>query len=97
MLEKNNKISLNTICLNKSLTGNFTKSTIVDGTNPDEFKKFDDVSILAHVLVNDNRSCSDYFGALIDNIGIEDLINRHHLSGEILRAKLICFLNVMRL
>ena len=61
------------------------------------FKKFDDVSILAHVLVNDNRSCSDYFGALIDNIGIEDLINRHHLSGEFFVLKLIYFLNVIKL
>ena len=69
----------------------FTKSTIVEGTNPDEFSKFDDVSILAHQLVIDNRSCSDYTSPLIDHTEIKDLINRHHLSGEILRAQVNLF------
>ena len=70
----------------------FTKSTITAGTNPDEFLKFDDISLLAHRLVRDNRSCSDFLLPLIDSIGIEDLINRHHLTGEVLRAQVNLFL-----
>tara|TARA_B100000927_G_C16453446_1_gene464813 strand:+ start:553 stop:1176 length:624 start_codon:yes stop_codon:yes gene_type:complete len=70
----------------------FTKSTIVEGTNPKEFEKFDDISILAHPLIVDNKVTSDYFGGLIENIEIEDLINRHHLSGEILRAQVNLFI-----
>ena len=39
----------------QSFNWNFTKSTIVDGTNPDEFKKYDDISILAHRLIVNNK------------------------------------------
>ena len=70
----------------------FAKSTIDDGTNPNEFQKYDDISILGHRLIVDNKVVSDYFGALIENIGVEDLINRHHLSGEILRAQVNLFI-----
>jgi hypothetical protein len=70
----------------------FTKSTIVDGTNPKQFEIYDDVSILAHTLIKDNKVVSDYFGPLIENIGVENIINRHHLSGEIIRSQVNLFI-----
>ena len=92
MLVKINKILLNIIYLNQISNGNLLNLPSLDGTNPDEFLKFDDISLLAHRLVRDNRACSDFLFPLIDSIGIEDLINRHHLTGEVLRAQVNLFL-----
>lgn len=73
-------------------TWGFTKSTIVEGTNPSEFLKFDDVSMLAHLLVTDKGIVSDHFYSLIRSIGIEELIHKHDLSGEILTARVNLFI-----
>tara|TARA_B100000035_G_scaffold223610_1_gene192144 strand:- start:35 stop:649 length:615 start_codon:yes stop_codon:yes gene_type:complete len=70
----------------------FTKSTIDEGTNPDEFLRFDDVSMLVHLLVTSKGVVSNYFHSLIEFIGVDKLISKHNLSGEILTARVNLFI-----
>jgi hypothetical protein len=68
----------------------FTDNTVYN--KPKGLSKFDDISILGHMMIVDGKLTSDYFNALSKEINLPELIKKYQLSGQVIRSQANLFL-----
>ena len=68
----------------------FTNNTVYN--KPKGLSKFDDISILGHMMIVDGKVTSDYFNALSNEVNIPGLIKKYNLPNQIIRSQANLFL-----
>tara|TARA_B100001758_G_scaffold114057_1_gene97663 strand:- start:743 stop:1390 length:648 start_codon:yes stop_codon:yes gene_type:complete len=90
-IENQNRIE-NHLVNNNRFCWNFNETTISPWTRLSSLDRFNDITILNHMLVSDGKKLSDDLQNLGNDIGMGKLIQTYNLSGNLLRAQANLFI-----